>query len=87
MITKKKISIYMKYSGDIDAWARTMSKSSSANMNDNDWSLMNEFLQDFRIIKQGLASQEYVERFHKKLKESCDNEATIKQIKKLAEKE
>ena len=50
MLTIEKIKIYNKFGGDIDGLAR-VGKSTKKNLiSDNDWSLINEFEQDVKLI-------------------------------------
>ncbi len=47
MITSKKLTIYNKYEGDIDGWARVSSKNERTEMEDADWYLIETLLQAF----------------------------------------
>ena len=46
MITEDKIKIYKRYKGDIDSWARAGSKKEKLIMIDNDWYMIDGFIQD-----------------------------------------
>ena len=83
MITEYKIILYNKYSGDIDEWARNNSKKELSIMSDDDWFLIDGFIQDLTLVKNGLASLEFSNSLNISLKENCDTEETINKIKKI----
>lgn len=75
MIGIDKLKIYKKYNGDIDLWAMQTSKQNK--MSDSDWSLIDSFLQDLVIIKNGQASGDFAAEFHERLKENFDGQHAI----------
>jgi hypothetical protein len=83
MITKKKIEIFNRYNGDIDKWARNNSNKEKLLIEDNDWYLIDSFLQDLFLVKKRLASSGFITNLQNKLIENCENEETITQLKKL----
>lgn len=85
MITQDKIKIYIRYRGDIDSWARGGSKKEKLIMLDNDWYIISEFIQDFNIVKKGLASLVFSSNLNKRFKENCDSEETIKILKAITD--
>jgi hypothetical protein len=85
MITKDKIHIYKSYGGDVDGWARVGSKEEKELMNDEDWFLIEDLLQDISLQNSGNSSKEYSIKIDEKLKEKCSDEEAIKQLKELAE--
>ena len=84
MITKDKIQIYKNYGGDVDGWARVGSKKEKELMNDEDWFLIEDLLQDLSLLKSGNSSKEYNAKISEKLKEKCSDEETIKRLKELS---
>jgi hypothetical protein len=86
MITKDKVKVYNSFHGDIDGWARMGSKKEKVIMSDNDWSLIDNLLQDIRLVAKGLTSKEFSDTLQRKLIENCDNPETISQLKKMANK-
>ena len=82
MITIDKIKIYKRFNGDIDGWARIGTKEEKSIMNDNDWFLIEGFIQDISLVKKGLASDAFMKSINERLKENCDSEETIELIKK-----
>jgi hypothetical protein len=84
MITKDKIQIYKNYGGDVDGWARVGSKKEKELMNDEDWFLIEDLLQDLSLLKSGNSSKEYNAKISEKLKEKYSDEETIKQLKELS---
>lgn len=83
MITENKIKLYNKYSGNIDGWARNNSKKELAIMSDDDWFLIDGFIQDLTLVKNGLVSLEFNNSLNDRLKENCDTEETINKIKRI----
>lgn len=74
MLTIEKIKIYKKFGGDIDGLAR-VGKSTEKNLiSDNDWSLIDEFEQDVKLISDRLVSKGYREKSLFKLNKNCDLE-------------
>ncbi|WP_215226696.1 hypothetical protein [Echinicola shivajiensis] len=74
MLTIEKIKIYNKFNGDIDAFDRGGKMSEHNQLNDDDWSLIDGFEQDVKLISDRLVSKEYRERALIKLNENCDLE-------------
>ncbi len=85
MITKDKIQIYKNYSGDVDGWARIGSKEEKELMNDEDWFLIEDLLQDLSLMKSGNSSEEYNIKIAEKLKNKCSDEEVVRELKELAE--
>lgn len=84
MITSNMIHIYKTFGGDIDSWVRNGSKKQLAVMDDNDWFLIENLLQDISLLKKGLASESFANDLSRRLEENCDNEETIEQMKKYS---
>ena len=74
MLTIKKIKIYNKFGGDIDGFSRGRKMSQQNLFNDNDWSLIDEFEQDIKLISDRVVSKEYREKALIKLNKNCDLE-------------
>ncbi|KYG74885.1 hypothetical protein EV198_0607 [Roseivirga ehrenbergii] len=74
MLTIEKIKIYNKYGGDIDGFSRGGKTSEQNLFGDNNWSLIDEFEQDVKLISDRLVSKEYREKSLIKLNENCDLE-------------
>ena len=85
MITQDKIKIYKKYSGDIDGWARSGSKIEKTVINDNDWYIIDGFIQDLTLVKKGLTSQTFNDNLNNRLRGNCDNEETIQALETIAD--
>ncbi len=84
MITIKKVEIYQRFNGDVDGWARVGSKEEKSIMDDEDWFLIDGFIQDIKLVKKGLASDTFMDVINERLNAKCDNEETILAIKSLA---
>ena len=75
MITEDKLKMYSRYDGDIDSWARTSSRNEKTLMNDKDWFAIESLLQDLKLVRNRLASDEYKATLNKKLKGLCSMDA------------
>ena len=80
MITKEKIRIYNRYNGDGDMWLRSAKKSEKI-INNLEWHLIENLINDVGLIEKGLTSQSYSEEIKKRLEENCDEEARLLIIK------
>jgi hypothetical protein len=86
MITEDKLKIFERYDGDSDSWARNGSEKEKVVMTDDDWYIIESLIQDLFLVKNGLASLQFKDALNIKLKEKCDVEKTINQLKYLAVK-
>lgn len=75
MITLEKISIYNKFGGDIDDFSRFSKLSEQNLIDDSDWSLIEEFIQNIKLISEKLSSKEYNENTLRKMTEKCDSQS------------
>ena len=82
MITKEKLEIYRYYDGDVDNFGRGP-KSHKSVMNDNDFVLIQNLIQNLKIIKNKLASKEFEAETEKILFENCDEVETINSLKSI----
>lgn len=80
MITLKKLNIYKNYFGDIDAWTRLGSKKDHTIIDEGDWNLIYNLIQN---INNGLSKQELSD-LEENLKLYCDCDKTIQQLTMLA---
>jgi hypothetical protein len=72
MLTIEKIKIYNKFGGNIDGFARVGESTEQNLINDNDWSLIDGFEQDIKMISDRLASKDYTKKSLQKMIDKCD---------------
>ncbi len=84
MLTLNKIQIYSRYNGDIDSWVRNNSIEELTTLTDEDWYLIDGFIQDLRLMELGLISMDYSNFLKVKLIDNCDSQETINEIIKYA---
>lgn len=84
MITAEKLKIYLKYRGDIDAWARLAKNREAQIMKDSDWQLIDDFVQAIQLVESGKASNGFEEKLNRNLDESISDDEALKIINKLA---
>lgn len=75
MINKKKILIYRKYDGNLDAWVRIATLDEKESMSDDDWYLIDELIQDIIISKSNIEEI---------LKKNTEDKETINEILNVA---
>lgn len=54
-------------------------------MKDEDWKLIDNFIQDLWLIYKGLTSENFKMNVEKKLIQYCDNDNTIRMLMSIAE--
>lgn len=86
MITIEKIKIYGRYYGDIDGWIRIGTDLEKSIINDIDWSLIEEFIQEIHLVKNGLAAKSFSSALDEKLIKTCYDERAINMLKEISER-
>lgn len=84
MITAKKLSIYRKYDGDVDGWARAGSWREKKIMSDQDWYDIDELLRRLHLVEAGLASAEFESQTRVMLEERTKNAEVARLLRKHA---
>ena len=84
MINKQKIEIFKKYGGDIAGFSRFGKKREMDIFSDEEWSVIDNVLQDLGMIKNGLCSTDYQDKTKKTLNQKFDKES-IDLIKKYVD--
>ncbi len=84
MITKAKLQVYNAFAGDIDSWIRLGSELQKSILDDNEWMLIDNFIQDLSLVNKGLVSYRFSENLKSVLDENCEQGETIHELKKLA---
>ena len=83
MITKSKILIYQKFNGDIDGWARCASKKEQSEMNDEDWYLIEELINEISNLKNNNPAVSFTDQVNEKLHRHCDSTEVINLLKSM----
>ncbi len=76
MITKAKIIIYLKYR-DADIFARCGTLEEKEILNDNDWKLIDDLIQDIHFLKSNLLSSEMKRRIEIRIEEYSEGDKNI----------
>jgi hypothetical protein len=84
MITLKKLKIFQQYSGNLDALRQTNSADKDA-ITSHDWFVIGNLIQDIKLVNRGLAASSYAAKAEEELKNACDDETTIGELRKMAE--
>lgn len=83
MITTEKIAIFKKYAGDIDGWARMAPAEEKAAISDADWYEINGLIQDYALVKKGLASVRYVDKLDLRIQNAAHGLEEAAELKTL----
>ena len=83
MININKIGIYNKYQGDIDAWARLGNSDEKLEINDSDWSEIDDLLQDIQLSKSGNISIDYQKKILDKISKLRRDEESLRYFTQL----
>ncbi len=73
MITKQKITIYLKYQ-NIDNFARCANAKEKNILSDKDWGLIENLIQDIHLLKNNMVSKEIRDKIENKIKEYTEDE-------------
>jgi hypothetical protein len=80
------VEIYKKFAGDIDHFARTGSAMEKLDISDDDWRLIESFLQDLALVDNGLAADSFVESLEARIKVSLESAELTRELKILNKK-
>lgn len=83
MINAAKIEVFKKYSGDSDGWARMASAGEKAIISGNEWYEINALIQDYALVKKGLASQRFSDKLDIRINEMVDSPEDFAILKDL----
>ncbi len=83
MLTIKKLKVYEYYKGDADSFARA-GKRHKATIDDSDFYIIANLIQDIKMIDKGLASKSYTDAVLDSVSMNCDDDETIQYLNKLA---
>ncbi len=72
-ITVDKITIFKKYRGDIDGYARSGTAKEKLVLSDKDFYLIDDLLQSMDMVKKGTASDEFKSKTIQRIKELTDD--------------
>lgn len=84
MITASKLKIFERYKGDGDMFSRAGSSREREVVTDDDWQLIDLLLQDATVINRKLGSENRTAEAVRRLRESCETEDVIREIRRLA---
>jgi len=84
MLTLKKIGLYRKYGGDIDAWTRFGTPNEHSLMTDTDWYRIGELVQMLTLVKSGKASPNYARTIRAEARQAVESEDVLHELDSLA---
>ena len=67
MITLDKLKLYLKYDGDIDMWSRVNNNEEQQIISEEEWSQIQNLLQELYLIEIGKTSEAYESEIRTKL--------------------
>jgi len=80
IITISKLKEYEQYQGE-----EFHLYSGNRITNSEEWELIDQLIQDLKLVRRGLASYQYANRLNNELVKHCDNNATIEEIKRISD--
>lgn len=80
MITDAKLTVYERFDGDIDGWARAGTPLEKALMPDADWAEISEILLRLAIAKSGHATAGYEAETRRMIAAAVENESVAKRL-------
>ncbi len=83
MITLEHLRIYKKYHGDGDILIRCATLKEKELMDYESWAMIDDLVQDLIFVEKGVASDSYIRFVSKKIRECCDSEETIRELKDI----
>ena len=83
MLTMKHLEIYEAFGGDIDGWARNADKGI---ITDADWYLIDELLQNLKLVKSGLTSTSLETTIKDKIFAATENQDVRNRLELLSER-
>lgn len=86
IITPRKLEIYSSYFGDIDPFVALGDESEKNEISDEEWSLIDEFVQEIIMIKKGRTSKEYEVKLNERIEKNCFDSNTVDELKEVATK-
>lgn len=84
MITEEKLETFRKYSGNIESWDRFGKPKDKQILTYKEWTLIDELIQNIKLIEKKLASESFELLTYEKLKASCDSIKTQHELIELA---
>jgi hypothetical protein len=84
MITDEKLTIYQKFRGDIDGWARAGTPQEKALMTDEDWADIDGILLRLAIVKSGRAADAYEAETRRILAATAESEGVAQRLRDCA---
>jgi hypothetical protein len=83
MITIEKLVEYESYRGYYDGFYIQKVKNKINLTSDEEWYLIENLIQDIRLVKRNLASSSFAETLEIKLKSVCENIETVEFFKRM----
>ena len=83
MLSIRHLEVYESFGGDLDGWARS---GDTSIINDADWYLIDELVQDLNMLKSGLASKSLEATIRDKLIAATDSQDVRNRLQLLSDK-
>ena len=80
MITDGKLTVYQRFRGDVDTWARVATPHEKALMPDEDWADISGILLRLAIAKSGHAADAYEAETNRIIAAKVENEGVAKRL-------
>jgi hypothetical protein len=84
MLTREKLNEFAEFHGLYDGFYMQKVKNGIGISSDDEWALMSSLIQDWRLVKRHLTSEEFAKKLDERLKVNCDSFETISMLKNIA---
>jgi hypothetical protein len=84
VITLNKLEIFKHFNGDSDGFSRVGSVEQMQAIDDDDWLIIENLLQDIYLENNQFLSPSYVRVAESHLSKYCDSQETIQELKRMA---
>lgn len=86
MITSASLTVYERYAGDIDGWARVGDSKEKKTISDDIWSEIDWLRMEISALKKGQVSEEYGKEIQQKLIAKTENSETAQRLLEMHER-
>jgi len=84
MITLKKVEVFAKYGGDIDAWLHDGTTDEKSIISNGDWGQIESIIDELSLIIKKQASEKYMAEFRERVYKVVENEAVLELLSNFA---
>lgn len=84
LLTVERLAVYRRHHGNVDLFARSGEAAEKALLSDGQWALIQRYLDDLKLMRQGLLAEAYVERLEADLFRDCATVTAVIQLRRMS---